>query len=52
MVTRSFDGSQIRNTLHNNVAKYADAGVRFLFTTVSPRVAAMATEFIRRTNGM
>lgn len=41
---------RISGTLTNNanVAKYAAAGVKFLFTTAAPWIAAGATEFIGR----
>ena len=44
---------RISGTLTNNdnVAKYADAGVRFLMTTVAPWIKAGAEQFIGRAEG-
>ena len=48
-LARIRDAGRIAGTLTNNatVAKYAAAGVRFLFTTVGPWIAAGAAEFRR-----
>ena len=48
-LARIRDAGRIAGTLTNNanVAKYTPAGVRFLFTTVGPWIAAGAAEFKR-----